>query len=65
MQTIDIGIQQTDRKAIAEGLSRLLADTNVRICRTSMGLPIKRQWRARQTLHCRDAVRLQLVDLKL
>ena len=27
MQTIDIGIQETDRKAIAEGLSRLLADT--------------------------------------
>ena len=27
MQTIDIGIQENDRKAIAEGLSRLLADT--------------------------------------
>jgi starvation-inducible DNA-binding protein len=27
MQTIDIGIQESDRKAIAEGLSRLLADT--------------------------------------
>ena len=27
MQTIDIGIQEKDRKAIAEGLSRLLADT--------------------------------------
>ena len=27
MQTIEIGIKETDRKAIAEGLSRLLADT--------------------------------------
>jgi starvation-inducible DNA-binding protein len=27
MQTIDIGIKETDRKAIAEGLSRVLADT--------------------------------------
>lgn len=27
MQKIDIGIAETDRKAIAEGLSRLLADT--------------------------------------
>src|SRR4051794_11287144 len=26
-QTIDIGIDETDRKAIAEGLSRVLADT--------------------------------------
>src|SRR5688572_23001638 len=27
MQAIDIGIKEQDRKAIAEGLSRLLADT--------------------------------------
>ena len=27
MATIDIGIRETDRKAIADGLSRLLADT--------------------------------------
>ena len=44
---------------------RLLADADIGIGRTAIGLPVERQRHAGQALHRRDAARLQLIDLNL
>ena len=44
---------------------RLLADADIGIGRTAIGLPVERQRHAGQALHRRDAARLQLIDLEL